>query len=768
MSFLLSRLFWLERSGAAARFSISAIAVYFALLSCGCGFTTGASSGPPQNASVSVSPQTASVSLGQTVQFTATVTGAGSSAVTWSVNNVDSGNSVAGTISTSGLYTAPQTMPSAPNVTVTAASQAASQASGSATVQIQSGIVVSIAPNSVSLPPGGAANFTATVSGAGAGSTAVSWSVNSISGGNATLGILTITQADAATYTAPAIPPAAVSVMATSVADPTKSAVATVTVACGVANSLSPASVSVVAGVTQTFAASLCVVSGTPITWEVSGIAGGNSNVGIIATTGANVAAYTAPAAVPAANPVTLTAVAGTQSASATVTIVSSAPVVVLVSPPSASVAAGQSASFTATVAGTTNATVTWTVNGVANGNATVGQVCAPSSNPCLAPSGTETAVEYLAPQTQPQPNSVTLTATSIADPTSSGSAQIAITPPPQPGVSIAPFYSFLAPSQQFQFIASVTGLSNQGVTWAISSAVAGEGCSGASCGSIDNAGNYTAPAVAPSPNAISITATSTANPTLTATATVAITSGPTIETVLPSSVIAGAQQSFELALEGLNFVPTTGSGTSQILVNGAPRSTNCPTPNLCTITLQPSDVVAAGTLSIELQNPGSPAALSNPVSVVILPAPQPASAISLTSGSSFSTGNDIIVAEPTTAGATTSPVNVEFVGMVSLDGSTCTIQASAITVTRPSSGTTTVNVCVQGNFLDPTFTYAFSAPQTGGDIGISTASMASLFPNLIELTLTISSQTAPGLRTLFVTTPNGDVATATGILEVQ
>jgi hypothetical protein len=105
---------------------------------------------------------------------------------------------------------------------------------------------------------------------------------------------------------------------------------------------------------------------------------------------------------------------------------------------------------------------------------------------------------------------------------------------------------------------------------------------------------------------------------------------------------------------------------------------------------------------------------------------------------------------------------------MVSADGSTCTIQASAITVTRPTSGTSTVNICVQGNYLDPTFTYSFSMPQTGGDIGILTASMANLFPNLIELTLTISSQTAAGLRTLFVTTPNGDVATATGVLEVQ
>ncbi len=731
---------------------------------------TGSSAGLPGNVSVSISPQSASVLLGETVQFMATVTGASSSAVNWSVNNVAGGNSAVGTISASGLYAAPQAMPSTSSVTVTATAQSAPQASGSATVQIQSGIVVSIAPNSASVAPLGTANFTATVSGAGAGGSGVSWSVNNISGGNATVGMLSLTGLDAATYTAPAIAPTpgAVSVMATSVADPSKAAVASVTISCGAANSISPAFLSIAAGATQNFTASLCVAPGTAIAWSVNGIAGGNSAVGTVTATGANAATYTAPTTAPAANPETIEATAGSQSALAAVTVVGNAPIAVSVSPALATVAAGQSASFTATVVGTSNVDVAWTVNGVANGNSVVGQVCAPGSNPCAAPSGAETTVDYVAPQTQPQPSSVTLTATSQADPVSSGSAQIAISAPAQPGVSVAPFYAFLGASQQFQFIANVTGAASPSVTWTISSAVPGQGCSGASCGSIDNAGNYTAPGIAPSPNAISVTATSAANPALAGTATVAITSGPTIETVLPSSVIAGAQQNFQLAVAGLNFVATTGNGTSQLLVNNSPRTTNCPTANVCTITLQPSDVAAAGALSIELQNPGAPVTLSNPVSVVILPAPQPPSTISLSSTASITQGNNIIVVEPTTAGATTSPVNVEFVGMVSPDGSTCTIQASAIMVTRPASGSTTVNICVQGNFLDPTFTYAFSAPQTGGDIGISRASMASLFPNLIELTLTISNQTAAGLRTLFVTTPNGDVATATGVLEVQ
>lgn len=746
-----------------------AIAATVAIIS-GCGLTNSSSSNPPPNVTVTVQPVTASVPLGQTQQFTATVTGASSSAVNWSVNGVVGGNSITGTISSSGLYAAPQSLPSPSNVTVTATSQTALSARGSASVQLQSGIVVSIAPNSASIAPGMSTNFSATVTGAGTSSVAVSWSVNNVAGGNSTVGTITATGADAATYTAPVLAPTPpnLTVTATSVADPSKSANASVTISCAAPNAISPASASISVGASQVFSASLCIAAGTAITWEVNSIAGGNSTIGIITSSGANTANYTAPANIPATNPLTILAAAGSQSVSAAVTIVNVVPVSVTVSPASASVAVNQRASFTATISGASNPAVTWTVNNVPNGNSSLGQVCAPASNPCVPPSGNETSVDYLAPQAQPQPNTVTLTATSQAAPAQSGSARVTIAPAAQPGVSIAPFYVFLAPSQQFHFIANVTGASNASVAWSVATAVRGQGCTGASCGSIDNAGNYLAPAVAPSPNAITVTATSVANPSLAGTATVALVSAPVIETMLPSSIVAGPQNNFLLAVQGLNFIASTSSGTSQLLINNSPRTTNCPTPNRCTITLQPSDVAAAGSLLVEIQNPGTPPALSNPVPLVILPAASFPGAIALSGTSTSAFGNDILVPEETTAGATTSPVSVGFAGMVTPDGSTCTIQASPLVVTRPTSGSATVNICVQGTFLDPTFTYAFSSPQSGGDIGISTASMASLFPNLVELTLTLSNQTAPGVRSLFITTPNGDVAVATGILEVK
>lgn len=183
---------------------------------------------------------------------------------------------------------------------------------------------------------------------------------------------------------------------------------------------------------------------------------------------------------------------------------------------------------------------------------------------------------------------------------------------------------------------------------------------------------------------------------------------------------------------------------------------------------LLPTDVAKEGIISVQVSNPGAVPELSNPVSIVVISLPSSPSIISLTASAPLAAGDNLVVTEPTTAGATPSPINVDFAGPMSPDGSTCSIQGSPIIVTRPTSGTTTANICVHGNYLDPTLTYAFSAPSTGGDIGVVPSALSGLFPNLIELTLTLSISTVPGVRTLFITTPNGDVAAATGLLEVK
>jgi uncharacterized protein (DUF1800 family) len=61
--------------------------------------------------------------LGSTVQLTATITNTTNTAVTWQVNGVAGGAAATGTISATGLYTPPATIPSPNTVTITAVSQ---------------------------------------------------------------------------------------------------------------------------------------------------------------------------------------------------------------------------------------------------------------------------------------------------------------------------------------------------------------------------------------------------------------------------------------------------------------------------------------------------------------------------------------------------------------------------------------------------------------------------------------------------------------------
>lgn len=85
---------------------------------------------------VTMTPTSASVALGQTQAFTATVTGTPNTAVTWSVNGVAGGSASAGTIDATGLYRAPSVMPQTSTVTVraTAAASASSTAQASVTL----------------------------------------------------------------------------------------------------------------------------------------------------------------------------------------------------------------------------------------------------------------------------------------------------------------------------------------------------------------------------------------------------------------------------------------------------------------------------------------------------------------------------------------------------------------------------------------------------------------------------------------------------------
>jgi len=176
----------------------------------------------PIQVSISVSPTTASLASGGNQQFTAYVSGTSNTAVTWSATG--------GTITAGGLYVAPS---AAGTYTVMAVSGADTTKSASAIVSVSAAqtVSVSISPASLSIAQNRQQQFVATVS--GSSDTAVTWSV--------TKGTGTITQSGL--YTAPQALETDIAV-ATSQADSTKSASATITVAAphAVALSWSPSS----------------------------------------------------------------------------------------------------------------------------------------------------------------------------------------------------------------------------------------------------------------------------------------------------------------------------------------------------------------------------------------------------------------------------------------------------------------------------------------------------------------------------------------------
>lgn len=91
----------------------------------------GENGSPFDDITVSVSPSTASLFAGQAQQFTATVENTGNTGVTWTISP-----SSAGSISSSGLYTAPSSITAQQTVTVTAISQADDTKTGTATITL--------------------------------------------------------------------------------------------------------------------------------------------------------------------------------------------------------------------------------------------------------------------------------------------------------------------------------------------------------------------------------------------------------------------------------------------------------------------------------------------------------------------------------------------------------------------------------------------------------------------------------------------------------
>jgi hypothetical protein len=339
-------------------------------------------------------------------------------------------------------------------------------------------VTVSVTPPSVSLGPSQTQQFSAAVG--GTGNTAVNWSISPSIGGISSSGL----------YTAPSSISSSqqVTVKATSQADPTKSAGALVTLnppapvptpPTGIITvTITPAAARLNAGQTQQFSANVSGTSDTRVSWSIS------PSLGSITASGF----YTAPASIASLGLVSITArsVANPNFSSTTVAFLipgGAAPtptVSISVSPTAVTLARGQSQQFSASVGGTGNTAVTWSIN--------------PNAGTILA-NGVYTAPASLIGA----PPSITVTATSAADPSKSASAIVTLaTASAGPvSVSISPGAVFLHSGQTQQFTA------NTAVNWILRP----------SRGSVSANGLYTAPSNMNSLELVTITAVSVADP---------------------------------------------------------------------------------------------------------------------------------------------------------------------------------------------------------------------------------------------------------------
>lgn len=201
---------------------------------------------------------------------------------------------------------------------------------------------------------------------------------------------------------------------------------------------VTPTPVNVLVNGSQLFIASIAGSSSSSVTFQIclpppkSGdqpVNCGMNGLGTISqVAGTNTAVYVAPAQVP--NPSTFDVVAFSNQSNlyfglAQLTIGTG--VSIQLAPPSATVEELQSITFAATVTGSSNTAVSWTLNGnsISGGNPQLGT---------LTPGANNTAV-YTAPGSVPSA-SITVSATSVADPNQHADASVSIVAPSNPTVT--------------------------------------------------------------------------------------------------------------------------------------------------------------------------------------------------------------------------------------------------------------------------------------------------------------------------------------------
>ncbi len=434
--------------------------------------------------SVLVSPGEAELEFGERRTFTVKVSGAEDTAVVWSIREGSAG----GVITPDGVFTAGQTEGT---FHVVATLEADDSHAGSARVTVKKPVrtvAITLRPANPQVEVGQTLPFFAEVT--GTDDTAVTWSV--VEGDEG--GIIT----EDGRYTAPGAP-GSYHVRAVSRADPSKSAVAVVSVhlPTSVQLTIHPGAVTLERGGTQRFTATVTQTVNTDVLWSVQQNGGGTITANGL---------YTAPSEPGTYQVIARSAAYPDRQATATVTVIPPPPpIAVSISPESTTVELGRTQAFTATVTGTSLSGVTWRV--------LEGDV-----------GGTISAEGLYSPPSEPGVFHVVVT--SVVDPSKSATAVVTVIPAPVVEVAVSPATVLLVGGASHTFSATVTGVPNLQVTWSVLEGAAG--------GTIDANGEYTSPTT---PGVYHVVATSDADPSVSATAEVTVS--------LPAPIQAGLEASF-------------------------------------------------------------------------------------------------------------------------------------------------------------------------------------------------------------------------------
>jgi hypothetical protein len=479
-------------------------------------------------------------------------------------------------------------------------------------------VVVAVTPASSSLILGNSQTFVATVT--NATNTSVTWAVNGVHGGNATLGQISAS----GVFTAPGdLPtPANVNITATSQADTTKSASAAITITSDISLTITPNAAGVLLGATQGFQSSITSAGhpDTAVRWSISGRAC-PANCGTVATNGN----YTAPQVLPSPASATLTAQSvADPSKQASASIIISGSFSLLLSAPSTTQPGG-TATVVATLtpaAGSNPSTVlNWTLSGPGCSGSSCGTLAVVTTQ---VQGGNVTAISatYDAPTVAPSPNTVTVTVTPQADPSKVVQATIAIQS--GAGVSLTPMTATLAANHRVTLTAQIGGTSNTAATWNVNGVAGGNATLGLICvvgsnpcqsvtGTSTLQVDYLAPGTIPSPNPVSVQIVTVADATKFASSQITIlnhvavsvlpgsaTLSPLAIQAFTASVLGTANQSVVWQVQGAGCA---GGLCGSVDANGAYTAPlNAPSPDaLQVVAVSSDDTTQSGQASVAI-----------------------------------------------------------------------------------------------------------------------------------------------------------------------